>query len=1075
MNILQNENNFGNYLGLISQLKNHVVIIAVRDTIVPSPTRTTITDEEYGKLENLGLKLIRKDNIADQFWSGYAAVISDGKVVYENLSARGEDVRYESTESGVRIQILSSPYKNQNVASILANGTECAPNERGFNFVIIHSADASIVDAVSFDTWQTEKQSFRKEKQQSINANMNTKQKEHYDVGIYGLWYGRNYGSIITYYALNEVVKDMGYSTVMIRNPLGQKELKIDTLPKSHVYHFADKQYHLAPLYPIKEMPKLNVMCDRFLLGSDQMWNYNLSKNYQQSYFFDFVSDENKKIAYAVSFGEDSYTGPENYKASVKKNMARFDAISVRDDFSKRICRDDFGVQAEQVLDPVFLCSVKRYEDLIDECNAEKKNFIFIYILDPTPEFGKEIEKIANATNMSIVVIFNEDGDKKEYKQKLALDYKDVEYWNDATVNEWLYCFKNALFIITDSFHGACFSSIFEKEFIVKKNTARGGKRFDCLLGQLGLKERMVTTPNEIGILFDKVWMTEKIDYNEKKLKIADMCRTSYNWLKKALSSDQKRTVVLKDKTIVAKLDINLCTGCAACVNICPTQALFLKQDKWGYYRSSLESEKCINCGICSNICPALSLPEKNYETITECFEFVASNKELLFSSSSGGVFSLLAKGVIKKGGVVAGCAWSEDNKFAEHILVDNENDLYKLQKSKYLQSYVGNIHTEVKKRLDEGLSVLFSGCPCQVAGLKAFLRKDYKNLFLIDLLCGNAPSSLFFRKYLEEEYPEGIREYQFRYKEEGWNANCVTTTTTTGIVEVRRGGGQDNYQRLYHSHVMCPPHCEKCKYQGLPRFGDITIGDFWGIGKYDKELNTMDGVSAILCNNEKGKALFNEIPEEAIRIKKNVPITWLGNNGFIKNGKNWISPKRDEFYDAILFMPFSKAADYALKPNRGKYSPIYEKSNSPLQFNTNFNHFHFDESVWGEIYINKKLILYVKSGQSQVGKYATLPLCYELLKGRRYTFSMSFSINTESKDINFYIKDSGSKFYQSICSYKINEVEKNGNSIIYLNKDFIPESGIYDEFMIGASQLRGTNSYIAINYINIQEKQLSN
>ena len=127
--------------------------------------------------------------------------------------------------------------------------------------------------------------------------------EKKYDVGIYGLWYGRNYGSIITYYALDNVVKSLGYSTVMIKNPLGREGIDLTKLPRSHSLIFADKHYKITPLFGIDNMHNLNSICDRFLLGSDQTWNYHLSRPYKQTYFFDFVDDTKIKVAYATSFG----------------------------------------------------------------------------------------------------------------------------------------------------------------------------------------------------------------------------------------------------------------------------------------------------------------------------------------------------------------------------------------------------------------------------------------------------------------------------------------------------------------------------------------------------------------------------------------------------------------------------------------------------------------------------------------------------------------------------------------------------------------------------------------------------
>lgn len=356
-----------------------------------------------------------------------------------------------------------------------------------------------------------------------------------YDVGIYGLWYGRNYGSIITYYALNEVVKSFGYTTAMIKNPLGREGLDLSKLTRSHSLVFADKHYDITPLMGIDHMAGLNEICDRFLLGSDQMWNYGLSRPYKQTYFFDFVRDDKVKVAYATSFGKEKYNGPEEDKGITGKNLKRMDAISVRDDFSKEICEKTFGVPATINLDPVFLCEKKKYEELVDTVSLNLHDFIFAYILDPNPEIGKSLKEIAKESGKKVVVIFNEGGDREAYRRALEAEGDEFVFLMEATVEEWLYCFKNSDFVITDSFHGSCFSIIFEKPFIVRRNSGRGGNRFDFLLGQLGLKQYMVSTPAGFVELFKKLGLNHIIDYSAAKNVLQESKKASLLWLKQAL------------------------------------------------------------------------------------------------------------------------------------------------------------------------------------------------------------------------------------------------------------------------------------------------------------------------------------------------------------------------------------------------------------------------------------------------------------------------------------------------------------------------------------------------------------
>lgn len=352
-----------------------------------------------------------------------------------------------------------------------------------------------------------------------------------FDIGIYGLWYGHNYGSIMTYYALSRALQSRGYSCAMIDNPLNT-DLEIDSLRRSHPLRFAKDHYDIAPFYRLNEMNRLNEMFDSFLIGSDQMWNYSLSAPYQQSYFLDFVNDDKRKFSYAVSFGKDSYDGPADEIERIKKNLARFTDISVRDDFSKDILSRTFGIDSNVVADPVFLCSVEDYNELIKEIRDFQISgeYIFAYILDPNIVIGDNLSRIADEMNIKIVVCFNESGDKTKFKEELGLHSENVICMDDPTAQEWLYLFKNSKFVLTDSYHGACFSIIFNKPFIVKKNIRRGGKRFDHLLKMFDLKDNMIDNPSMFFGKINSMGLDHSTNYDSLGDKIINY---SKQWLER--------------------------------------------------------------------------------------------------------------------------------------------------------------------------------------------------------------------------------------------------------------------------------------------------------------------------------------------------------------------------------------------------------------------------------------------------------------------------------------------------------------------------------------------------------------
>ena len=887
-----------------------------------------------------------------------------------------------------------------------------------------------------------------------------------YDVGIIGVWYGCNYGSIATYYALNQVISSMGKSVLMIDKPIIHKD---DIERKAnHSRCFAENRYNISEQYHLDEMNKLNELCSGFLLGSDQLWNYGISRNFGKTFYLDFAEEQKKKIACGVSFGHGIDFAPPEERKEISKLMKKFDAIGVRESDAVGLCEDVYEVRARQVLDPVFLAEPSIYEPLIASSRYQEDDpFLLTYILDPTPEKREAIlyisKKLGNIKIINILDGWTHLFEKNKNSMNLDNCLKDVH------VEEWLYYIKNAKFVITDSCHGASFALIFKKQFVAITNKARGFSRFKSLSQLFKFEKRLVTDPKRI--LSDDS-LLEPMDYAEIDKIMKSQRKECYEWLKNALDEPKRETSVLIKRNTINKpitklLEKKMCAGCAACVNSCPKSALKLQVDEHGYYRAQLDEELCINCGICKQVCPALNLPEKNNNQTPECIAFIAKEEEVLQSSSSGGVFTLLAREAFKKNGHVAGAAWKDDFS-VEHILIDKEADLPKLQKSKYLQTYIGDSFRKVKEKLQNNEFVLFSGCPCQIAGLKKYLGKEYDNLLLVDLLCGNSPSSMFFKKYLEEDFPQGVINYRFRNKQQGWNCENILVELKDGNSIVRSGVSQDAYQRVFHNHTMCAPHCENCKYQSLPRFGDLTIGDFWGYSKRDKDVDTKKGISVVLINNEKGKKYFDLIPQESINVKKAVPLEWLGGNGYALKGRNYASPYRDRFYEAIQKVSFSQAVEYAFSTQGVSNYPNAIKC-APLQYNTAQMRFIADSNMWEEHFINGVTVLTTKQENPPLGYYASIPLMHTLIAGKKYKLVIRFKIKTDSKELNLHIKEALTKKIQIIHTHKVSA--EDAYKWVEIETEFIPNSNVYSEFMVGAGHVKGKERFIAIDYIDIREK----
>lgn len=884
--------------------------------------------------------------------------------------------------------------------------------------------------------------------------------RKHYDVGVVGCWWGANYGSCLNGYAVYKTLNDMGLSVLMIHKHNAKPDdwEIFNTHNERFIHKFYDKE-DISPIVSFEALKELNGYCDIFLTGSDQIWNYGINKIFNMAFLLNFVDDSKKKISFGTSFGHAKDTTPPGVLPESIRLMHRFDAISVREQSGVDICCNVYGVKADVVIEPVFVLRQKEYIKLAKHSAInENTPYILTYILDPTPEKRDAIMFYAQISGMRAINVL--DGDPRVYERnKEALNLPDT--MGKIGAEDLIKLYQGCAMVISDSFHGTAFSIIFNKPFLSITNLRRGAMRFGELLGKFDLLSRLAEDPKKIP--HDEKFL-QPIDYTRVNEIIERERENAISWLKNAVKVPKgEMPSVALPQSITNSLDKTLCTGCGACVSVCPYNALTLQPDELGYYRSTVDYDKCVGCGKCIKVCPAVSLPENTNSIKPDLFEFIAADEKVLFDSSSGGAFPMLAAEAFQRDGVVAGAAWRDDFS-VEHIIIDSEDDLHKLQKSKYLQSYLGATFRQIKEELDNDIFVLFTGCPCQVAGLKAYLGKEYDNLIKVDLLCGNAPSAMFFRKYLEEKYPEGLIKYEFRHKVQGWNSDCFTTTITTGVTEVRRGARQDNYQRVYHNHTMCAPHCENCKYQSVPRFGDLTIGDFWGIGNKDKSVDARNGISAVLCNNEKGRKFFDSISIRKISVKKEVPLDWLGGNGYAINGShNYCSPHRDEFYNAIKTMTFSNAVNYALKPDHGVYPEQGFFSYSAPRV-----HFNFDPAVWNENYINGVTILSTRMLRPKTGQYCTLPLPKPLKVNRKYLFKMKFKIGTDSPDMNFHVKDAGSRIFQIIYSYKPSPDDR--NNWVHIEKEFVPDCDFYDEFMIGAAQIRGEGRFIAIESISIDE-----
>lgn len=353
--------------------------------------------------------------------------------------------------------------------------------------------------------------------------------EDRYDVGIIGLWYGSNYGSMMTYYGLHQTLKRMGLSVLMISNPLGiSNEMIMD---RTDARIFAREHYHISQVKTLSRLTELNKKADCFIVGSDQLWNYYLSRPYRQMYYLDFVEKNKKKIAYGTSFGgTGKFNGDEAERARVRENLRQFDAVSVREEYAVDICRETFGVEAVKVLDPVFLCDAGEYRALYDKVTAPETPYILAYILNPSEEKTQALKHLAGKYQCKVLVILDQPpGDFEKNKEAMGtVNDEEIQILKSVTVQEWLEYIDRARYVITDSFHGCCFSIILEKQFMAIMNKKRGARRFPDLMGNLGLKDYLVEDASQ---LLREDRLEQPIPYDKVRETLLAQRKASLKWL----------------------------------------------------------------------------------------------------------------------------------------------------------------------------------------------------------------------------------------------------------------------------------------------------------------------------------------------------------------------------------------------------------------------------------------------------------------------------------------------------------------------------------------------------------------
>lgn len=353
--------------------------------------------------------------------------------------------------------------------------------------------------------------------------------------------------------------------------------------------------------------------------------------------------------------------------------------------------------------------------------------------------------------------------------------------------------------------------------------------------------------------------------------------------------------------------DKKSCTGCSACYNACPRKCIEMTESEEGSLIPYVDTDKCVHCNICKSVCP-----ENNnikYNNPINVYAAWSLNEEIRKTSSSGGLAFEIYKFIIENGGIAVGTKFNEKMKL-QHKIATTIEEIQEFKGSKYVQSSIGKIYTEIKNNLLNSKTVVFVGTPCQIAGLKNYLRNiDTKNLFLIDLICHGVPPQRYLKDYLEYlKINKQIDNISFRGKN-NWN---FTAYKEDKIVYMKHNK-EDLYYKAFLNSLFYRENCYHCKYARKERVADISLGDFWGLGDKEKfNYSTKDGVSLVLVNTEKGKRLIQKLKNRIFMEERTLEEAMNGNAQL--NHPSIKKQEVDEFKKIYIEQGFDVAIEKVMK-----------------------------------------------------------------------------------------------------------------------------------------------------------------
>ena len=670
-----------------------------------------------------------------------------------------------------------------------------------------------------------------------------------------------NFGAYLQAYCLKIFLEDAGHTVMHLptRDAKYVRNLYYRDKPASkreklfRIQFNAKKEYGKRKYKIFKQAQEFfNVInpdddtADVHILGSDEIWNITQPAFRKTVFWGEGLSNV---ISYAASIGKASIEQfdqmPEhlNYLNDIKHCL-------VRDKRTANFVNHYTNKKAEIVCDPTMLIPVGEYGVEISDSYIKSNDCLLVYAYKLNKKQKTIIKQFASRNHLKIVS---------------CCFYHDwCDYQCECSPLQFSSLIQQCKAVVTTTFHGSIFSMLNHAKFVSIPQSPKTTQ----LLKQFDMTDAIIENNSfSVASLTDKL-LNSSLKYDEFEEKLAVIRKHSTS----ALSSAINDVVSSADSFSYQICPADSCTGCFACMNKCPKNAIHCVTDYLGRTVPKIDQSVCVKCGMCKKVCPVVNPVVLNDPIV--CYAAQRREESLWKKSASGGIGAVLAETIIQNGGVVYGAV--VENGKVIHKKAETIEEAIAFRGSKYVQSYIGNCYQEIQQYLKKEKTVLFIGTPCQVAGLKSFLGKDWDNLFCVDLVCHGTPPMKYLSEHLKNNRcPSAFDKMTFRCGESDYR--LIVQKEDKIVYNMSRAS--DSYYEAFYRGLISRENCYNCVYATNKRVSDVTIGDFWGLNRDSLSKAMTGNISVILINTEKGKELYSLIINEITSEERQIDEAVQGNS----------------------------------------------------------------------------------------------------------------------------------------------------------------------------------------------------